>query len=238
MLGIAIVEDDGEHAALLESFIRQYAEERHIPVSVQLFHDAVTFLDQYRAEYQIVFMDIMMPMLDGMEAAKLLRQKDSTVVLVFVTTMRQYAVQGYEVDACDFLVKPVTYPEFALKFTRILSKVPSEAASGNEVFLKTENSFVRLSSRDILYVEVSGHYCIYHTVSGDYRRYQTMKSAESSLPADSFARCNNYLLVNLAHVSRMDGMEVHVGGAVLPVSYPRRKAFADAMAKYMERGKQ
>ena len=65
-----------------------------------------------------------------------------------------------------------------------------------------------------------------------------MQSAASSLPADSFARCNNYLLVNLAHVSRMDGMEVHVGGAVLPVSYPRRKAFADAMAKYMERGKQ
>ncbi len=234
MLGIAIVEDDGEHAALLESFIRKYAEERQIQVSVQRFHDAVTFLDQYRAEYQIVFMDIMMPMLDGMEAAKLLRQKDSTVVLVFVTTMRQYAVQGYEVDACDFLVKPVTYPEFALKFTRILSKVPSEAASGSEVFLKTENSFVRLASRDILYIEVSGHYCIYHTVSGDYRRYQTMKSAESSLPAGSFARCNNYLLVNLAHVSRMDGMEVRVGDKALPVSYPRRKAFADAVARYME----
>lgn len=178
-----------------------------------------------------------MPMLDGMQAARLLRQKDNKVALVFVTTMRQYAVQGYEVDACDFLVKPVTYPEFALKFTRILTKVP-QPDTGREVFLKTENSFVRLSSRDILYVEVKGHYCIYHTANGEYRRYQTMKSAASSLPADSFARCNNYLLVNLAHVSRMDGMEVHVGGAVLPVSYPRRKAFADAMAKYMERGKQ
>lgn len=233
MLGIAIVEDDREHAALLESFIHQYSEERHILVSVNSFHDAVTFLDQYKAAYQIVFMDIMMPMLDGMEAARLLRRKDSTVVLVFVTTMRQYAVQGYEVDACDFLVKPVTYPEFALKFTRILSKVPADVSS-NEVFLKTENSFVRLASRDILYVEVSGHYCIYHTVNGDYRRYQTMKSAESSLPADSFARCNNYLLVNLAHVTRMDGMEVRVGDTPLPVSYPRRKAFADAVGRYME----
>ena len=106
-------------------------------------------------------MDIMMPMLDGMQAARLLRQKDNKVALVFVTTMRQYAVQGYEVDACDFLVKPVTYPEFALKFTRILTKVP-QPDTGREVFLKTENSFVRLSSRDILYVEVKGHYCIYH----------------------------------------------------------------------------
>ena len=237
MLGIAIVEDDRDHAALLEAHIRQYAAEHHLQVSVRLFHDAVTFLDQYIADYQIVIMDIMMPMLDGMQAARLLRQKDNKVALVFVTTMRQYAVQGYEVDACDFLVKPVTYPEFALKFTRILTKVP-QPDTGREVFLKTENSFVRLSSRDILYVEVKGHYCIYHTANGEYRRYQTMKSAASSLPADSFARCNNYLLVNLAHVSRMDGMEVHVGGTVLPVSYPRRKAFADAMAKYMERGKQ
>ena len=122
---------------------------------VRLFHDAVTFLDQYTADYQIVFMDIMMPMLDGMQAARLLRQKDNKVALVFVTTMRQYAVQGYEVDACDFLVKPVTYPEFALKFTRILTKVP-QPDTGREVFLKTENSFVRLSSRDILYVESRG----------------------------------------------------------------------------------
>ena len=237
MLGIAIVEDDRDHAVLLESFIRQYAAERCIPVSVRLFHDAVTFLDQYAAEYQIVFMDIMMPMMDGMQAARLLRQKDDLVVLVFVTTMRQYAVQGYEVDACDFLVKPVTYPEFALKFTRILSKVPTQVP-GSEVFLKTENSFVRLPSRDILYVEVKGHHCIYHTVGGDYRRYQTMKSAEAALPADSFAHCNNYLLVNLAHVSRMDGMEVWVGTVTLPVSYPRRKAFADAVARYMERQNQ
>ena len=63
MLGIAIVEDDRDHAALLEAHIRQYAIGHHLQVSVRLFHDAVTFLDQYTADYQIVFMDIMMPML-------------------------------------------------------------------------------------------------------------------------------------------------------------------------------
>ena len=234
MLGIAIVEDDREHAALLESQIRQYAAEHRMEVSLRVFHDGVTFLDQYAAEYQIVFMDIMMPMLDGMQAARLLRQKDARVVLVFVTTMRQYAIQGYEVDACDFLVKPVTYPEFALKFTRILGKVPQQDAD-TAVFLKSETSFVRLSSRDILYVEVKGHHCIYHTAGGAYRHYQTMKSAQAALPADSFARCNNYLLVNLAHVSRLEGMQVFVGGEALPVSYPRRKSFTQAVMQYMER---
>lgn len=236
MTGIAIVEDDREHAALLEHCIRRYADEHGLDVSVRLFYDAVTFLEKYAAEDQIVFMDIMMPMLDGMEAARILRQKDPLVVLVFVTTMRQYAVQGYEVDAADFMVKPVSYPEFALKFTRILTKVPPPENAG-DVFLKTENSFVRLPARDILYVEVKGHYCIYHTLQGEYRRYQTMKSAESGLPAGLFARCNNYLLVNLARVTRMDGMQVFVGQEVLPVSYPRRRAFAQALSRFAEGGR-
>ena len=234
MTGIAIVEDDREHAAQLEACIRRYAKERGFEVSVRIFYDAVTFLEKYAAEDQIVFMDIMMPMLDGMEAARILRQKDPLVVLVFVTTMRQYAIQGYEVDASDFIVKPVSYPEFALKFTRILGKI-RRADAGDQVFLKTENSFVRLPAGDILYVEVKGHYCVYHTLSGEYRRYQTMKSAESALPADSFARCNNYLLVNLAHVTRVDGMRVFLKDEVLPISHPRRKAFADAVNRFMER---
>ena len=113
MLGIAIVEDDREQAALLETHIKRYAAEHQLVVSVSVFYDAVTFLEKYTQGYQMIFMDIKMPMLDGMDAARFLRERDQKVVLVFVTTMRQYAIQGYDVDAADFIVKPVNYPEFA-----------------------------------------------------------------------------------------------------------------------------
>ena len=116
MIGIAIVEDNREQAASLETYIKTYAAEHRLAVSVSVFHDPITFLEKY-SKFHIVYMDIMMPMLNGMDAAKLLREKDEKVVLIFVTTMRQYAIQGYEVSATDFIVKPVTYPEFALKFT-------------------------------------------------------------------------------------------------------------------------
>ena len=231
MIQIAVVEDNKEQAATLESYIRAYAAEYKITVSVSVFYDAVTFLDKY-TPFHIVYMDIMMPMLNGMDAAKALREKDQKVVLIFVTTMRQYAIQGYEVSAADFVVKPVSYPEFALKFTKVLSRLDQNSIP--TVFIRTESSFVRLLPRDIRYVEVRGHHCVYHTESGEYRQYQTMKAAEAALSKHGFVRCNNFLLVNLAHVDRIEGMDVHIGSEVLQISHPRRKAFSEAFAQFME----
>ena len=92
---------------------------------------------------------------------------------------------------------------------------------------------MRLAPKDILYVEVKGHHCIYHTLNGEYRQYQTMKSAESALSGQCFVRCNNFLLVNLAHVDRIEGMTAYVGGSALQISHPRRKAFSEAFSQYM-----
>ena len=122
MINIAIVEDNREQAAALESHIKTYASDHKLSVSVSIFYEPITFLEKY-SPFHIVYMDIMMPMLNGMDAAKLLREKDEKVILIFVTTMRQYAIQGYEVAASDFIVKPVAYPEFALKFTKVLARL-------------------------------------------------------------------------------------------------------------------
>lgn len=232
MIEIAIVEDSKEQAALLESHIKRYAGEHRLAVSVSVFYNVITFLEKYTAKYSIVYMDIMMPMMNGMDASKLLREKDDKVVLIFVTSMRQYAIQGYEVAAADFIVKPVKYPEFALKFTRVLSRLELEQSA--DIFVKTESSFVRLAPSDIIYVEVKGHYCIYHTKTGEYRQYQTMKSAETALSGEDFARCNNFLLVNLAWVDKVDGMTITVNGEELQMSHPRRKAFTEAFSRFME----
>ena len=231
MIDIAIVEDNREQAAALEGHIKAYAADHKLSVSVSIFYEPITFLEKY-SPFHIVYMDIMMPLLNGMDAAKLLREKDEKVILIFVTTMRQYAIQGYEVAASDFIVKPISYPEFALKFTKVLTRL--EYVMPPDVLVRTDTSFVRLSPRDIRYVEVKGHHCVYHTASGEYRQYQTMKSAESALSGQDFVRCNNFLLVNLAHVDRIDGMNVIVGGQPLQISHPKRKAFTDAFVRFME----
>ncbi len=232
MIKIAIVEDNKEQAALLESHIRKYATEHTTAVSVSVFYNVITFLEKYTADYQIVYMDIMMPMMNGMDASRALREKDDKVTLIFVTSMRQYAIQGYEVAASDYIVKPVSYPEFALKFTKVLCQLGRTSSS--DVLLKTDSGYVRLSPSDIMYVEVKGHHCVYHTPTEEFRQYQTMKSVEASLPDCGFVRCNNFLLVNLSYVSKIDGMSVFVNGEELQMSHPRRKAFTGAFGQFME----
>ncbi len=232
MIRIAIIEDDKNQAATLESHIKRYADEHKTAISVTVFYNVITFLEKYKSDYEIVYMDIMMPMMNGMDAAHLLRQKDQKVLLVFVTSMRQYAIQGYEVTASDFIVKPVKYPEFSLKFTRLLDKVTPSA--GTDIILKSESGFVRLTPSQILYVEVSAHHCVYHTKLGEYRQYQSMKSVESALNGQGFARCSNFTLINLAYVTRVDGMSVYLDDIECSMSHPRKKAFLEALSTYTE----
>lgn len=230
MINIAIVEDDKEQAAELEAALRQYSGEFKTPLQISVFYNAVVFLEKYTAEYDIIYMDIMMPMLNGMDASRMLREKDDQVMLIFVTSMQQFAIQGYEVGASDFIVKPVNYPEFKLKFTRVLGRLPQK--ENEDILVKTETGFVRLPPAQIAYVEVRGHHCVYHTALGEYRQYQTMKSVEAQLERHGFVKCNNFLLVNLAHVRKIEGMSVFVDSEELQMSHPRRKEFSQRFAEF------
>lgn len=232
MVNIAIVEDDKSQAEQLESALNRYSNEFRVPLKTTVFYNAMAFLNKYSGEYDIVFMDILMPMLNGMDASRLLREKDDKVMVIFVTNMQQYAIQGYEVGAFDFILKPVRYPEFKLKFTRAMSKLMPQKKVAS-ILIKSESGMVRLTPDQILYVEVQQHHCVYHTRQGDFRQYQTMKSVELQLGEYGFARCNNYLLVNLAYVRKIDGMSVYINDTALPISYPRRKQFCDKFEEFM-----
>ncbi len=123
MIHIAIVEDEADERNKLSGFLKRYSEENHVDFRVSEFGDAEEFLTGYSAAYDMVFMDIQMPFMDGMTAAERLRKVDPSVVLVFVTNMSNLAVRGYSVDASDFVVKPVTYPSFSAMMTKSIRSV-------------------------------------------------------------------------------------------------------------------
>lgn len=119
---IAIVEDNADVRAQLCGFVEQYAAESGKPLEVQTFPDGAA-IAPYQGGFDIIFMDIEMPQQGGMATAERIRAVDQDVVLVFVTNMAQYAIRGYEVDALDFVLKPLNYYQFKVKLERAIHRV-------------------------------------------------------------------------------------------------------------------
>ena len=123
MAKIAVVEDNDAMRAQLCGFIAQYAQESGHQLDVTAFSDGAQFVEPYRPGFDIIFLDIEMPKLGGMPTAERIRRQDPDVVLVFITNMAQYAIRGYEVDALDFVLKPVSYYQFSTKLERALQRI-------------------------------------------------------------------------------------------------------------------
>lgn len=234
-MNIAIVEDEEDSVRLLCSHIKKYCEEKKIAYDVSCFSDGLEFLARYSPAYDVVFMDIEMPNINGMETAKRLRASDAYVPLVFITNLKQYALQGYKVEALDYLVKPVGYAAFSTMFSRVRKKIPEEKVG--EIVVHTRAQTIRIRISDILYVETLQHFLYYHTVNGVVKIWGTLAEVEEKLPEDRFLRCNNSYIVNLEKVDRIEGDEVCIGEERLKISRGKKKEFIHSSVRYLSGGK-
>lgn len=173
MPNIALVEDEPEAADVLASFIGRYADEKGLELVVTRFGNAMDF-EVTHQHFDLVFMDIQMPGINGMEAAQLMRTYDSETPIIFVTNLAQYAVKGYEVDALDFIVKPVTYFNFRMRMDKAMRRIRRNGSRSIAIGTRDGMRVVALS--DIEYVEVSKHDLSYHLVGEGGRSWSTAAS--------------------------------------------------------------
>ena len=231
---VAIVEDDASEASNLISYFHQYEKEANVVFEIRPFPSGEAFLSSYQPVYDLVLMDIGLPGLNGMETAIRFREMDTKATLIFVTNMTQYAVHGYEVDAADYVLKPVSYPRFAIKLKRAMRKLEDKRDS--EVVLNLPEGLYRLPASQIYYIEISSHDLCYHTTTGDYQTYGSLKQVEKNLNSRQFVRCNSCYLVNLAYVRGIRENQVQVGNILLQMSRPKKKEFLQALNDYLGGG--
>lgn len=230
MLNIAIVEDEWQCAKDLETCLKTYASEYKVEFNIFRYSKGTEFLFNYRSNFDIIFMDVDMPEMNGFQTAKKLRELDQNVLLIFVTFLAKYGHKGYEVDAMDYIIKPVEYETLRLKIEKAISRCRQKL--NQEVMLPTREGEIRVSLSRLSYIEITGHDIVYHTDRGDFSYYGTLKMVEKLLPAGQFCRCNNGYLVNLRCVTRIEGDEVIVGDHRLQISRPRKKQFVEALHQY------
>ncbi len=228
MIRVAIVDDEASFSQVLEHFCDSYQREHGEEISATVYDNPITFLEKYKADADVIFMDILMPQMNGMDCARRLRKLDENVILCFVTSMAKYAVQGYEVGAIDFIIKPVNYDEFSMKMNRIVRILRRQATATIVVSGRTEVR--RIDLRDLVYVEVYNHSLIYHTTSDTFEAYGKLSALEEDERFCNFIRCSASHLVNCSMISSVQEDFVTVRNEQLPISRRRRKDCLEKMA--------
>lgn len=229
---VVIVEDQPTHLNSLCEMLSLYEKENDVGFSVVSYSDIETFLTEYKKNYDIVFMDIELPGMNGMDGARRLREIDEVTVLIFVTCIAQFAVEGYAVNAMDYILKPVTYKDFSIKLDRALDCV--EKNRDRYIVVKNRNNIIKMNISDVIYVESRGHHGIFHLISGkEVDVCITLHKLAQELSKYGFSLCNSCYIVNMRYIASItNNLIIMTDNSGLPISRGKKKSFLDEFLTY------
>lgn len=232
MIRVGILEDEMHNFENLNECINRYGAENQILFEVELYTDGQAFLEKNSSRYDIIFLDIQVPFVDGMQVAKKIRERNKDVVLFFCTKLAQYAIFGYQVEALDYILKPVRYSSMKFRLDRAVRQVMKNR-SEEKIVLHVNREDVRINISEIYYIEACRHKTIYYTQRGKYEVWGSFKETKKQLEPHHFAQCHGSYLCNLKWVQCMKGDEVIMeDGAAIKMSRNLRKSFSDALTSY------
>lgn len=233
MFRIAIVEDDKKDSCLLLSYIKQYEQEFHTHFDVTIFSDGLEIINHYHSDFDLILLDIQMKHLDGMKTAQSIRSLDEDVIMIFITSTVQFAVQGYLVDALSYLLKPVPY----LAFSQLLSKAIKRIEQKNKkeyLTIEVDSNLLKLDLKQIYYMESQRHSIHIYSERGTFVTKGPLKRFEELLHQKGFSKCHNAYLVHLYHVVSTSTCTLCLSNQMeLPISRTKRKAFMNDLTDYI-----
>ncbi len=216
---------------LSRDVLRKYIEEVSDLEILAECTDAIEATHQLnQKQVDILFLDINMPGLSGISFARSLTRSP---LIIFTTAYPEYAVEGFELEATDYLVKPYSFERFLKAVNRALERLRENHLTGDaggKVLVKSDRKLYALPFVDIHYIEGQGDYIRIHTSQLKLMVHDTLKNFLESLPATDFMRIHKSYVVHLKHIEFLEGNQVRVKGQNLPVSPAQREELLSRFA--------
>ena len=187
-----------------------------------------------RGEVQLLFLDIQMPKMTGLDFFKTLQHAPP---VIFTTAYPQYALEGFEVNALDYLVKPISFDRFfkavlkAKEYYEVRDTNTREANAAEYFFIKADNKLVKILFDEVLYAEALQNYVIIHTAVKKYMTYLTFKSVEDYLPADKFLKIHKSYIVAASKIDSIEGNDIRIGQQHIPISRNQKEEVMEKLLK-------
>lgn len=227
-----ICDDEADVRKQLVQYSERLAFELNQDLQITEFSDGLDLIETFPSDANIVFLDISMRHLDGIQAAKKIRQFDKNICIIFITSMVQYALECYKVHAYSFLPKPLRYAEFCTEVTDAIHQFTKHPETAILVDDGNGRRY-RVYLSNLLYLEVMDHKVTLHMFNETLTVRKNLREFEKELSPQGFIRCHNSYLVNAEKVAAFLGNELEMrNGDIIPISKQRRKHFIEEFTQY------
>lgn len=236
MLRIAICDDEVSDCEKIYGYVQNYIEKKNITAQVKTYnHPDALLSDSDNFRPNIYILDIIMPMLTGIQTARELRWNHPDAQIIFATSEKTFALEAYDVNPINYILKPVEPQKFENSLERAISNVDTDEE--NAITVKIKGGFQTIRICEIMYIDYRNHVVYYHLLSGEEIATATLRIGfaeymSDKLPEDIFVRCHESIYVNIAAIDKITRYEIVLRNkAVIPVSKSR---FAQVAKKYMD----
>lgn len=197
MIKIVICEDEKEQHELLEKYIKEIFDGLSILYELRVFNSGEELLENYPKDTDILLLDIQMGQINGMDTARKIRKLHDKVEIIFITSLIEYVLEGYEVRAYRYLIKPVKYDDLK---NNIINCIKEIDIKNKYIRIKEEGNRIKLDINEISYIEVQKEDITIHTLNQIYEIKGTMNNIEKEIDCCRFFRCHKSYLVNLDYI--------------------------------------
>lgn len=232
MVNIVICENDKNDQEFVKDKVVEILDDLDIEYEIKVYNSGDDLLEGYDKYTDIILLDIHMDGLDGMETARKIREFDDNVEIIFITSFVEYALEGYEVNAYRYLLKPVKDENL---MTSLINCLNDRNFVKRSIVIKEGDTRIKISLKDIMYIEVQGNDITVHTLKDTYRTKGTMSNFETEINSDMFVRCHKSYLVNLEYIKSIKRYtSILVNDEEVPLSRNKYKEIKDRFFEMIE----